>query len=429
MLHILFSVLLYAFTVLTVPISNTDSGQSPDITNGAMSTSGRWIVDANGHRFKFRCVNWPGHMETNIPEGLQHKSIDNITSWIAKNSFNCVRLSYSIDMALNQNVLVKDSFTAAAAATGAPLNDMMGLFNSAVQNNPFLATATIIQVFEQVIASLDKQGVKVILDNHVSKASWCCSHSDGNGFFDIPGIKRLFTSANTKYFNINDWLQGLQAMATFARGKANVVGMDLRNELRPLVAILDQGNWYYYIDQGAKMIHSAHPGLLLIIGGLTFAQDMSFLYHKALDQSAYPNKVVWEFHSYKWSHKEGFASSTDGSCQNLQKELGKEVGFVLKENEAYTGPLWLSEFGIGMTSPSAEEQNWMSCIVQYMTGNDADWSLWVISGSYYVRGGTINDDEAFGLLDAQWNDWRNPDFPASLGGMFQVAQGPRKELL
>src|SRR5690349_6441116 len=86
-----------------------------------LHTSSRWILDANNIRVKFRCVNWAGHLEVNIPEGLNKQPIDSITTWIHQQGFNCVRLTYSIDHALNPNLLVSDSFSAAAAASGASL--------------------------------------------------------------------------------------------------------------------------------------------------------------------------------------------------------------------------------------------------------------------------------------------------------------------
>lgn len=63
-------------------------------------------------------------------------------------------------------------------------------------------------------------GVMVILDNHVSKAQWCCSNGDGNGWF------------GQGYFNISNWKNGLAFMANRYKHTPHVVGMSLRNELR-----------------------------------------------------------------------------------------------------------------------------------------------------------------------------------------------------
>ena len=43
--------------------------------------------------------------------------------------------------------------------------------------------ADIVQVFDAVAAEAAKQQIWVHLDNHVSKAQWCCSETDGNTWF------------------------------------------------------------------------------------------------------------------------------------------------------------------------------------------------------------------------------------------------------
>lgn len=71
-----------------------------------------------------------------------------------------------------------------------------------------------------VVSRLSYHSVMVILDNHVSKPTGCCSRDDGNGFFD------------DQYFDSKLWLKGLQKMARMFKENKNVVGMSLRNELR-----------------------------------------------------------------------------------------------------------------------------------------------------------------------------------------------------
>lgn len=39
------------------------------------------------------------------------------------------------------------------------------------------------QVFDAVANELERQHIYVHLDNHISKAGWCCSLEDGNGWF------------------------------------------------------------------------------------------------------------------------------------------------------------------------------------------------------------------------------------------------------
>jgi hypothetical protein len=147
-----------------------------------LHSSSRWILDANNNRVKLRCVNWAGHMETNVPEGLQHQSIDYIVDWIAAQNFTCVRLTYSTDHALNPNLPVSASFSAAATAAGVPIADMTALYDRVVARNPWITpTTTTRDVFAAAVDKLFARGILTILDNHVSKASWCCNLTDGNG--------------------------------------------------------------------------------------------------------------------------------------------------------------------------------------------------------------------------------------------------------
>lgn len=83
-----------------------------------------------------------------------------------------------------------------------------------------------------MVSSLGKNNVMVILDNHITQPGWCCSGSDGNGFF------------GDQHFNPDMWLQGLTSMATIFNGVPNVIGMSLRNELRG--SRQNVNDWYRY---------------------------------------------------------------------------------------------------------------------------------------------------------------------------------------
>ncbi|KAJ8125504.1 hypothetical protein O1611_g8135 [Lasiodiplodia mahajangana] len=138
-----------------------------------LKTSSRWILDADGQRVKLRCVNWAGHLEANTPEGLNKQSVSYIADFVAAQGFNCVRLTYSIDHALNPNVPLSQSFTNAAAAASVDVTAMDSMYAQIVQQNPFAASGTTRDAYAAVIAALWAKGVMTILDNHVSKANWC----------------------------------------------------------------------------------------------------------------------------------------------------------------------------------------------------------------------------------------------------------------
>ncbi|PPQ73124.1 hypothetical protein CVT24_009463 [Panaeolus cyanescens] len=376
----------------------------------------RWIVDSNNKRVKLRCVNWAGHMEVGIPEGLQHQPVATIAAWVANNKFNCVRLTYSIDMALNPNQRVQDAFNNAASTSGASLSALQGLYNSALGKNSWLSSSTTQGAFGRVIQELGNRGVMVIMDNHVSKASWCCGTGDGNGWWAQAAG---YNAANSRYFDTNNWLNGLKNIANFAKGYSNVVGMGLRNEVRA-VSGQDGNNhadWYNYMGQGARAVSDANRDLLIIFGGVGYATDLGYLYSKPFDRSALNNKVVYEYHNYQWTYG-------DRSCADHKTLMGNAAGYLIASGKSYTGPLWVSEFGWNQNGASSVEVNYYRCLVEYLESNDADWAYWALQGSYYVRNGQVNYDESFGVLKADWSGWRNTGFTAALGKIWDQTQGP-----
>ncbi|KAF2727909.1 glycoside hydrolase family 5 protein [Polyplosphaeria fusca] len=392
-----------------------------------LHTSTRWILDASNTRFKLRCINWAGHMESHIPEGLQHSSAAALARLVSDSGFNCVRLTFSIDMALAPDMKVEESFGSLAERTGADGGAVAQMWEDVKGKNAWIEGKSVREAFGVVVDALGELGVRVMLDNHVSHASWCCNLSDGNGWWDkAPG----YVDANSRFFKTDEWTRGLGAMASWAKGHPAVAGIGLRNEIREVPVL--QGRdpaWYTYISAGADAVHDANPDLLIAMGGTLSSTDASFLRTKPLDRSRWGDKVVWEWHQYTFSPP-WIASFKN--CAVWKTLVGGFTGFLLQQNQAYTGPLWLSEFGFGMTGGpperagigSEDDYNYLKCLVEYVTGNDGDWALWALQGNYYVRDGTVNQDEPWGLLNGDWTAWRNPAIKDVLGKMWDVTQGP-----
>ncbi|KAI1878072.1 hypothetical protein JX265_002440 [Neoarthrinium moseri] len=391
-----------------------------------LKTDSRWILDDAGNRVKFRCINWAGHMETNIPEGLHKQSIDTIADLIQAQGFNCVRLTYSIDHALNPGVTVKDSFTAAAGASGIAVETLNDMYSQVVEKNPFTETGTTQDVFSAVIKALWDRKIMTVLDNHVSKASWCCNLDDGNGWWD----KALaYVESNSRFFNTDNWLNGLSAMATWATSQPGVVAMSLRNELRPFPVLQDfngHADWYNYVRQGGERVHEANPDVLIIAGGSQSATDLSFIRVENLDYGAWAGKHVWEMHAYSFTVT--FPRLFD-SCDVVQAEYGALDGFLLEQGQPWTAPLFVSEFGVGLTGGPNDglgdaDKKYFDCIKEWLGGNDADWALWAVQGSYYIREGAADVEETWGLLNANWDGLRNEAFLPMMADLFKVTQGP-----
>lgn len=391
-----------------------------------LHTSSRWILDASNKRYKLKCINWAGHMEANVPEGLQHASVASIAQIISSSGFNCVRLTFSIDMALNQNAKVSESFGTLAARTGADATAVSDLWNRVKEKNSWAENVSVSDVYGRVIDELGALNIRVILDNHVSHSSWCCNLDDGNGWWDESSP---YIASNSRFFNTQQWLQGLSAIAKFAAAHPGVAGIGLRNEIREVPVVQNRDDWYKFIAQGASAVHSANKDLLIMMGGTLSSTDASFLRTRPLDRSPFGDKVVWEWHQYTFSPP-WIASFRN--CNIWKTLVGGFTGFLLNQNQAYTGPLWLSEFGFGMTGGppersgigSEEDYNYLKCLVEYASGNDGDWALWAIQANYYVRDGQVDKDEPWGLLNSEWTAWRNPAVRDVLKPLFETRSGP-----
>lgn len=141
-----------------------------------LKTSGRWILDDTGARVKLRCINWAAHGETNTPEGLHKASVATLADFIKDKGFNCVRLTYSTEHALAPQVPLAESFKAAAGSSGLPEDTFVRLHAQVIEANPAFGSNTTRQdVFGAIIKALWDRKVMTILDNHVSKPSWCCT--------------------------------------------------------------------------------------------------------------------------------------------------------------------------------------------------------------------------------------------------------------
>lgn len=115
--------------------------------NTPFNTEGRWVVDSTGANFTYVGVNWSGHGEVMIPEGLQYQSISSIVSKIKSLNMNHVRLTFAIEMIddIKDNggdVTIQKAFQ---KALGTGNGDTV--YQKVIKNNPqFGASTTRLQV-------------------------------------------------------------------------------------------------------------------------------------------------------------------------------------------------------------------------------------------------------------------------------------------
>ncbi|KAM1082690.1 hypothetical protein ACFX19_021601 [Malus domestica] len=347
-------------------------------------TYSRWIADENGTRVKLACVNWPSHLDTSFAEGLSKQPVDAISKLITSMGFNCVRLTWPLFLATNwmlAAVTVRQSFQSLG------LDDYI----SGIQdNNPGLVNLSLIRALQAVVSTLGENNVMVILDNHLSKPGWCCSEIDGNGFF------------GDESFDPEYWIVGLTRMATLFRGVRNMVGMSLRNELRgPRQNVED---WYTYMQRGAEEVHKANPDVLVILSGLNFDTDLSFLADRPVNLPFY-GKTVYEMHWYGFTDGHAWEiGNLNQVCGQVYNNVKGRSGFLLDRGL----PLFVSEFGVDLRGTNVNDNRYLNCFMAAAFELDVDFALWSLAGSYYIKEGVKDVEEYFGMLNSDWSSFRNP---------------------
>ncbi|KAI9926958.1 hypothetical protein ASPWEDRAFT_165285 [Aspergillus wentii DTO 134E9] len=376
------------------------------ISSSPLSTSGRWIVDSNGDNVTYAGVNWPGAADAMLPEGLQYQSIEYIVNKIKSLGMNSIRLTFAIEMIDDiidggADVSIKNSLTKALGEDNGTT-----IYRDIIKNNPqFGANTTRLQVFDAVADECYKQGIYVHLDNHVSKAIWCCSTTDGNTWF------------GDKYFNVSNWHRAWQYMAKHVKSLPAVKSIGMRNELRSpdddstLKDSYNWQNWYENMVENANQVHEANPDLLIFFSGLDYDTTLSPIPTAAdlgngtafkKDDFSFADKIVLELHNY---------DSSTGSCDGLSSSLwSKGYNALDASNSSITNvlPVVMTEFGFTQDS-STYNGVYASCLREWLPTMHAGWMVWVIAGSYYIREGVQDPDETWGLLDHTWSDWRSSE--------------------
>ena len=107
-------------------------------------------------------VNWYGFDQQDfVAGGLDHAPLATIVKEIADLGVNSVRLPWANET-LERNPPVPDY---------------------AVKANPQFRGKHAMEVMDAVVRALADAHIMVILDNHVSRADWCCNDRDGNGLW------------------------------------------------------------------------------------------------------------------------------------------------------------------------------------------------------------------------------------------------------
>ncbi|KAF8652939.1 hypothetical protein HU200_062368 [Digitaria exilis] len=177
-----------------------------------------------------------------------------------------------------------------------------------------------------------------------------------------------------------------------------------------------------YMERGAEAVHAASPRALVIMGGLSYDYDLSFLAARQVSVSfAAEGKLVPEVHWYSFSDARAWeAENANEVCARASREFARRAGFLLARGL----PLFLSEFGADLRGGDPRDNRFFPCAASVAAEHDLDWAYWALQGSYALRQGVAGMDEVYGVLDWSWSKPRNVTVLPRIQSLQRPNQGP-----
>jgi endoglucanase len=356
---------LLSFTA--VPASAQPAAVTPPL-----HTAGHQILDAHGHPIRLTSVNWYGFDEKEyVVGGLDHAPLNAIVDQIQKIGVNSVRLPWANET-LERNPLVADYAVAA---------------------NPQFKGKHALDVMDEVIAALSEAHIMVVLDNHVSRADWCCSDTDGNGLW--------YSTDHPE----SSWLADWQTIVRRYRCNPWVVGADLRNELRN-GAIWGGADpkldWHAAAERGGNAVLDENPKLLVMVEGPEYSTNFAG-FDKLPVHLHVAGRLVYSPHVY------GMAAPGFASYDQMKKAYEARAGFLLHTEPGV--PIWVGEFGTCQTLHCTFNSDWFRMYIRYLSEYpQISWSYWPLNGTQSGGAGRKYDTlEDYGLLSTDYQKIAAPE--------------------
>jgi endoglucanase len=404
--------------------SSSESVSETPALDGAtelpLVTRGRFIVDQRGARVKLVSANWYGAESPDlVPGGLDRQDAKAMAETIKGLGFNSVRLPWSNELLRLYREQPDYRLPPRPETEPAP-EDGLVVHRDLVAANEGFADLHPFEIFDRVVDAVTSAGLFVILDNHTSRADWCCDDWDGNGLW-----YRDDADAKNRYSE-EDWLEDWRYMAKRYAQNPRVIGAELRNELRSAGGVKPvwgggdrKRDWKAAAERGGEAVLAHAPHWLVFVDGLEWSTDLSGVYRDPVSLSV-ANRVVYAPHDYAWFHPQLRIFGYEGNPLAMKDDLGRRWGFILRQNETYTAPVWVSEIGTCADDASCftstgggSQGDWFEGIKRYLSDADIDWAYWAINptqssqqpdsyrkASNKRRRGAV---ESYGLLSEAWS--------------------------
>lgn len=338
---------------------------------------GRHIYDAQNKRFKLCSINWYGASDRLfVPGGLDVRHRRDIAALIRRMGFNSVRMPYSDEMVRSNPVV-------------AP-----GLLSA----NGDLAAGGVraLDVFEAVVNALTDAGLAVIVNNHITQATWCCGVNPCDAAWCNDYLGPLCRVRQGEAEWIENWMSVMRRFTDNER----VVGADLRNEVRGLWGTITWDAWASAAERAAGRLLSLRRDWLMIVEGIASANDLAGAWRRPvrLPHDHDPEKdsggVVYSVHVYKWSGWGSLVPYSRREWESFAQDMRRNWAFFIEQNLA---PVWVGEFG-APDNPSKGDTNYWNNLLRYLHHTDVDFGYWALN----PRKPHQHERESYSLLEDDW---------------------------
>jgi endoglucanase len=337
---------------------------------GFFSMSGSTMVDASGAPVRLTGVNWFGFETANrVVHGLWSRDYRSMLRQVRDLGFNAVRIPWS------NAILEPGSMPNGITFSGADPYDGMSPMNEPLKGK------TSIQALDLVIAAARELGLKVILDNHSRKPD----NFIAEGLWYTPD------------FPESRWIADWKTLAMRYRNQSTVVAFDLHNEPHNPATWGGPASTDYAsaAERAAAAIHSLHPDVIVIVGGVQTYGAYSYWWGGNLRGVAdrplqvKRGKLLYSAHDYGPEVFPQTWFSAPDFPRNLVGLWDQTWGYIPRTG---IGGVFIGEFGIGhRESFSGRALQWIQALMAYM-GPTSSWTYWSLNPNSGDTGGILADD-------------------------------------
>lgn len=323
-----------------------------------LQTRGRHIIDARGQQVKLASINWYGASDVGyIPAGLDVQHRNDIANLIRRLGFNSVRLPYA-DEIVKENPWIPAK----------KLSANRDLFRKSETEGAFA-----LDVFTAVVKSLTDAGVMVIVNDHITQATWCCGANPCDAVWnnDWFGGSLFCRVSQTEEQWVSNWETIMQPLIS----NPGVIGVDLRNEPRGLWGTLSWDDWAGAAESAADRLLALNPDWLVFVEGVSSANDLSGVRTRPIELSEHADRVVYSSHVYSWSGWGALRPYSRRTYADFAASMRKNWAFIVEEDIA---PVWVGEFGTS-DEPNDGDRNYWNHLVAFLASQDVSWGYWALN--------------------------------------------------